>query len=95
MAIICSTVITTRDMSYDKNRKWLVIEDSTLGQAPTLVYDDACDVGFVVESHRTGKREVFAHWADKRENGDLLVSIYKPISWQLRDAGIELHVLND
>lgn len=42
--------------SHDDGTKTLVAEASTLGyHGPRRIYDDACDVGIAVRSHRTGR----------------------------------------
>ena len=68
-----------------------VIERSSLPTAfATRLYDDACDVGFRVQSHRTGKEKLFTfsryEWAGRVDGERVEV-------WCSGD--IEIHVLND
>lgn len=62
MAIICSKYHSTRDFSFKDN--CFVQEASTLthglhGPHDGRVYDDACDVGFIMVSHHTGNSILF------------------------------------
>lgn len=62
MAVICSIRHSTNLFSY--SGKVLVVEDSTLSGGHNRetfgrVYDDACDEGFVLVSHRTGEQITF------------------------------------
>lgn len=71
MSVICNKRHSTRDFSYQADSKTLTIEESTLRQFRVVdedgnlcsvfgrVYDDACDEGFVLVSHKTGKEVTF------------------------------------
>lgn len=56
MAIICNRYLSTRQFNYQSDTKCFVTEASDLGVAVPVdrVYDDACDVGFVLVSQVTG-----------------------------------------
>ena len=92
MAVICNTEISTKYLNYYADMKWFVTEASAL-PSPGRVYDDACDVGYRVRSHRTGKAVVFAQHDIQHDNeGDVIVWIYRSIDPKYP---VELHVLND
>lgn len=45
------------------------------------VYDDACDEGFTLVSHRTSREVVFAlHHEERDREGDLLYTEFRPAS---------------
>jgi hypothetical protein len=56
---------------YDKERKKFVAEASTLGN-PTFskLYNDACDIGFLLESARTGTVVMYVVVQEKRDRED-------------------------
>jgi hypothetical protein len=56
---------------YDKERKQFVTEASTLGN-PTFskLYDDVCDIGFLLESARTGVVVPYKVVQEKRDRED-------------------------
>lgn len=89
-----------------------IIEDSDLRHLGShqgiekQIYDDACDVGFVVKSERTNVHVLYAFWRQQenpRERGEVQVWIYRPIKqwcfWRQRwvncDKMTEIHILND
>jgi hypothetical protein len=62
MTIICSTYKSTRDFSFHNN--CFTAEASDIGGTggrcfDGRVYDDACDVGFILVSHLTGDSVLF------------------------------------
>lgn len=70
------------------------------------VYDDACDVGFVVKSERTDTHVLYVHWRElmnPRESGEVQVWIYRAIKqwdatrqrWVNPLTTTEIHILND
>jgi hypothetical protein len=70
------------------------VEDSDLAWRPTRVYDDACDVGYTLMSHATGKHVVVAEHVPVRDaDGDLLYTDYKPV--RPNDPKVILRVYND
>jgi hypothetical protein len=92
MAVMCNANVPTERLTWDGKRKWFVAEASEL-PAPERVWDDACDVGYRLISHRTGKAEVFYLAAVQRDaDGDIQVWIYRPVN---RRVVAEFHVLND
>lgn len=92
MAVICKTEISTRDVTYDAARRRLIAEASEL-PAPGRVFDDACDVGYMVRSHHTGRVILFSELEVRRDaDGDVQVWIYRAVA---RNVDLELHVLND
>lgn len=93
--ILKPTPIRTNEylISYYKPDNLLIAEDSSLPR-PSLVWDDACDVGYTVISHRTGREVIYALHSQESRKGDLLYWDYRPIS--RRDSGLPtLRVFND
>lgn len=76
MAVICRTEYSTRNFCYVESRRHFTAEASTLGIKPgvfpgTVVYDDACDVGFWLVSHVTGDRLLFiVHESETKSGAD-------------------------
>ena len=68
---ITGTRISTNQFWYDKESKLFSQEASTLRNYNFLsrLYNDACDTGFVLVSHKTGK-EVPFYLADEVKNRD-------------------------
>jgi hypothetical protein len=94
--------ITSEAFTIDRKDKMLIIESSTLRplcDPMGRLYDDACDVGFSISSQGTG---VKTYWYLSEEvedgEGDLEVTIYRPISETLREfpalSGWSAHILN-
>lgn len=64
MSVICSKQLSTKDFHYDAKLKLFTAEISTLSHGRShevfgRVYDDACDEGFVLVSHKTGEEITF------------------------------------
>ncbi len=58
------------------------------------VWQDACDVGFWVKSHRTGKERLFLFEAERRDNdGENMASIY--VSRRAGEPTLTIVVFND
>ena len=92
MTIICKTEISTKNLTYDGTHKRFIAEASELPN-PGRIYDDACDVGYRIRSHKTGKTILFANSNIIRDrDGDIQVWIYRSVD---RSIPVELHVLND
>lgn len=81
--ILQPTLVSTERFTYVPAENMFVTEASDLGLGHGIdfgrVYDDACDVGLTLVSHRTGTRVVFAIEHEERRDGDLLY-------WDLRPA---------
>ena len=77
MAVICWKRLSTKDFHYSVDTKNFVAEISTLSQGRTRavfdqVYDDACDEGFVLVSHKTGEEVTFVvDKIDQDSEGDI------------------------
>jgi len=57
------------------------------------IWDDSCDVGFFVKSHKTGRQVLFTHTKDVHEaEGDLIKSVYTSYG---SDREIRLYIYND
>lgn len=74
-----------------------VTEASSLGDFRLgRVYDDACDVGFTLVSHRTGRKVVVSHVRDIRDGeGDLVASVFETAPYQAGAPSVAVHILND
>lgn len=98
--ILKPTPISTSRLTWCPRDREFVTDASLLdhqGLRPSRVYDDACDVGYTLVSHRTGKELVVAHDDTvKNREGEVVAWVYRPVrrSGGL-DASISLHVLND
>ncbi len=94
--------ISTERFTYLKDERLFVAEDSDFGPNGIplgRVYDDACDIGFTLRSHQTGREIVFATWETKKNGeGDVLYTEYRPAPYQSGLNGLsdlKVHVLND
>lgn len=57
------------------------------------LWDDACDVGFCIKSHRSGKTELFVlAQQDRAKDGELLFSMYESVNLPEK---IQVIVFND
>jgi len=66
---------------YHSETRTISVEASTLqanGIRPGRVFDDSCDEGFTLISHRTGREIVVCHNHVERRDGDLLYSDFHP-----------------
>lgn len=94
--ILRPTPVSTKRFTWCAAARVLVADASDLLDRPYgRVYDDACDVGLTIVSHRTG-REIVCVLIDRVKNteGEVLVEILRPVRPQ--DHGLfEVHVLND
>jgi hypothetical protein len=100
MSVICSLRHSTKNFTYHKDTKTLTIEISTLtqGRGPAFgqVYDDACDEGFVLVSHKTGREITFVNdGLDRDPEGDTAGWRFAPIDRKTgrRDRTLDLKVL--
>jgi hypothetical protein len=85
------TEISTRQLRYEPGSFLFTAEDSELPRASRL-YDDACDTGYTLVSHKTGSRRIvsLAH-TEKDRDGDVSYWDYKTDS----SPRITLRVYND
>lgn len=92
MTASCGIEISTKSLTYDGSRKWLIAEASDLPN-PAPVYNGANGLGYKVRSHKTGKAIVFIRSETVRDSeGDVQVWIYRSLD---KNVPVELHVLND
>jgi len=77
--ILRPTPVSTEQLKFDKEENLLVAEDSSLPR-PSRVYDDACDEGYTVVSHHTGREVVYASDTSWSDGGDLLYWDYRPVN---------------
>lgn len=80
-------------MSWSKNRGWM--ELSTLGVEPgeqfmSRAWSDSCDVGFWLQSHKTGQLVLFLLETQHNLNGEI-------VAWELtsQDGKFKITVVND
>lgn len=105
MAVICSTYHSTRKFLYHADTKTFTTEVSELGTVPfSQVYDDACDEGFVLVSHKTGHAIVLRlKSTDKSYENEITGWRFEPIKksngagrWTAIDANeFTVLVIND
>lgn len=94
-------LLSTNRFTYDKYTKEFVAEISELGgDVFGRVYPDACDLGFTLVSHVTGKETDWVVQELTRDpDGDILFWSLLPTSNSLRAnpqlAGVTVTVMND
>lgn len=95
-------VYSTSRFDYSKNHKEFVAEASDLscGNVFSRVYPDACDMGFTLSSHVTGKESDWVVINQLRDNeGDVRIWTLAPTANTLRAMpqlkGVTVTVLND
>jgi hypothetical protein len=82
-------IISTGQMSYDAKTKTLVCEASDVQfRGPYRLFNDACDVGVHVQSHKTLKVKHFG-LIDVDMNGDDIAG------WRFECEGVNLLIIND
>lgn len=74
MNILRPCPVSTRSLTFDRENNLLVGEISTLGVGVTFdrVFDDACDEGLTLISHRTQREVVYYVDHVEARDGDLL-----------------------
>lgn len=92
MRINTSQAVSTASMSWLPKSRKLLSESSDFGHmTPYMLYDDACDFGFWIKSHKTGKLEAFNYQnAERDQEGDIVL-------WNYHNArhNLTLVVYND
>lgn len=83
MAIIARSV-STKFFDYNKDGKVFCAEASDLPKGFDFlgpIYDDACDSGFKLMSHKTGKEILFTWWKTDRDASgeDIAGWWFKPV----------------
>lgn len=74
------SALNTSNFEYDSRNRTMFGEASTLGfRGPYYLFDDACDYGVWMKSHRTGDLVPFELINTHSEDGDLY-------SWTLRSS---------
>lgn len=91
MSIICSKYHSTRDFFYHAETKCFIAEASALScggrEHDGRVYDDACDAGFVLVSHKTGDSVLVAQDGTDMNGDEVAGWRYKVIAVQGRRPG--------
>jgi hypothetical protein len=100
MALLPLIPHSTNTLHIAPNSKVLVGEASEMGLRITQLYDDACDEGLCLMSHKTGE---CSYWYLSQRvtspDSELMAWVFKPCAETLRKTpvleGWELRVLND
>lgn len=96
--------LSTRDFVVSFGKPLMFAEASTLGfragEVPGgQLYDDACDEGITLISHRSGARSHWYRTAAVIECGEVISWVYKPAPETVRKhpklADWEVQILND
>jgi len=99
MAIIAHT-LSTQLFDYNKKTKTFVAEISDLtfkSSSIGRIYDDACDVGFILVSEKTGEEVIysFSHY-DSTPDNEVTGVILTPINNKVKDAvGTRVLIINN
>jgi len=72
--------VSTKMFHWHAEDKVFTQEISSLGKADLFsrLYSDACDVGFELVSHKTGKKVVMYFSSRETNDGDILSWCFKP-----------------
>jgi hypothetical protein len=105
MALLHPTPYSTNGLLNMKGKGILIADASDIGMKPGAqfdrLYDDACDVGILLRSHKTG---VVTRWSlldtvrDTRENeilGWMLVPTFETLHKHPQLRGYQLNLTND
>ena len=91
-----SAYLSTKHFMYQKIGRSFFAEISELPKQriPYMrVYNDACDVGFWLVSHKTGAEIMMVMTEEKKVNGDVVGWTFKPVE---RNAPItQVVIIND
>lgn len=78
--ILKPSPVSTEAFTYSAEDNLLTAEISTLGVPFGRVFDDACDEGVTLVSHRTGRKVVYSVVGEERADGDLLYWDLRPVA---------------
>jgi hypothetical protein len=98
--MIVAQKVSTKFFTWSPKSKTFVTEVSDLPKSFNpfgRIYDDACDAGFTLVSHVTGKEITFVHWKNDVCDGEVAGWKFKPVLGK-RDmalAGITVLIIND
>jgi hypothetical protein len=98
MAVLSPPEISTDLLTWCPEERIFVAEVSCLPVSPGRVYDDACDVGFTLESARTGRKVVVAEERTERDaEGEILFVDLVPVDARgpVRSPEFRVRVFND
>lgn len=79
--------------TFDRKHNMLIAEASDFNgeRLAGQLWNDACDEGFVIRSHKTGERRLFTESHQEHDaEGELLCTVYKEVK-----GNLEVHILND
>lgn len=93
-------VLNAREFSYNANTNCFVAEDSTLrSRTHGLLYPDAADIGFLLESHRTSDLVPFYQCGVDMNGDEVAGWRYAPVSEAIalrpHLASLRVLVIND
>jgi hypothetical protein len=79
--MLIAPTLSTRSFTWVPTSQSFVAESSELGSgAVGRIWDDACDVGFRLQSHRTGKEVLFClDHEEKTPDGDIAGWRFLPV----------------
>lgn len=92
--MIIAPELSTNLFMWHKHKRTFTAEASTLrDQHLSRFFDDACDVGFIMQSERTGRRMGFILSGEQKRDGDIIA--WEFIAYELRGRhGIQFPVGN-
>ena len=95
MAKLKLNTISLQQFGVDAPHKLITAEASSIGFDKLLsrVFDDACDVGFQVESQHTGKVVTFVMDSTESSADDVICWYLKPM--QATDTNYTMVIFND
>lgn len=99
MSNFIGQVYNAQMFTWNKESRTLVSEMSSTPAVLRQLYDDSFDLGFGIESHRTGFVAHFSLVAQFRDvDGDIYKWVFEPtqksIAKQPYLAGVEVHIFN-
>lgn len=93
--LLSPTRLCTSRLTYVAEEKLLCTEDSDLRNCqPSRVFDDACDVGYTVVSHHTGKEVVYVQDEIVKRDGEVIAWRYSPAEEGYESLPV-LEIFND
>lgn len=87
---------STREMTYDAKTRTFSCEASTIGfHRFVQIFDDACDEGVYLESHKTGKIIPFTFTKADMNDGDVCGWWLESYSTDRSQEKMKLLIIND
>lgn len=92
---------STKLFTFEKNSNSFIAEESDFGKSKYFgkIYDDACDEGFWLTSHKTGAEKAFAlHRTHRNNDGELTHYEYREIdqrTGRIKADALKVIIFND